>query len=265
MSAEQLIALEAAIAELATLYTVAKGFAALQARAEGELLPAVSRLGRHLRRLLRADQLSEPAVEAAAREIMALGSGWRAALEELHQSAVYQQTLAALAADRQDELATLIPRVVAGLSLVRPAPTLYIPVSPSSGRRLPGSSPFLSAAACAEQLLVLRAEGIAPESVAGEWWDRELVPIGCADTPAGLDSPIALRLDAADVPCALFAVPDEASYSIFTPCLRAPLTIVIAANATDEWWNAYEESYHAFRDVLQRELAARGCSVTVAE
>ena len=51
MSAEQLIALEAAQAELGTLYAVARSFTALHARAEAELLPHLVGLGRRLRGL----------------------------------------------------------------------------------------------------------------------------------------------------------------------------------------------------------------------
>jgi hypothetical protein len=63
---------------------------------------------------------------------------------------------------------------------------------------------------------------------------------------------------------ALFALVDEPTYRLFTPGLQAPLNVVLAADATDEWWQAYDESYAAFREALCRELATRGLEVSQA-
>ncbi len=265
MSAEQLIALEAAQAELGTLYLVACGFSALRTRAEAELLPRVDGLGRRLRRLLRTAQLSDDAVEAAAREVLELRSAWQADLERVRTSAVYQRALAALTEDRQDELRTLIPHVLAGLRLVSPAPPLYFPVSPSSGRRRPGSSPFLSPPECAERIVRLLAEGYEPEAGGTEWWEREFAFISCADHPAALETPISLRLASGDVRVGVFTANHDLGLRIFTPRLRAPMSIVLAADATDEWWEAYQDSYREFRTALERELTTRGYTVSVVE
>jgi hypothetical protein len=264
VSAEQLIALEAAVAELGALYAVAKGFTALHAGAETELLPRVIDLGSRLRRLVRGGHLTAEAIDSAAHEIVALGSEWRVALEQLRTSSVYQRALAALAADHQDELAQLIPQIFADLRLVRPAPTLYFPVSPSSGRRRPGSSPFLSAAACAEYIVQMLTEGIVPDSGGSEWWDTDLPFISGADAPSALDTPIALRLTG-PVQAAVFGVIDAPSFRIFTPRLCTDTSIVLAPEATDEWWEAYEDSYRSFRDTLHQELTTRGQTVTVGE
>ena len=263
MSAEQLIALEAAQAELGTLYVVARGFTALHTRAEAELLPQLASLASRLRRLVRTSDLTDNEIDAAAREISALRTRWRAELEEVHASTVYQRALAAVAADRQDEIASVIPQVLAGLHLVRPAPPLYFPVSPSSGRRRPGASPFLSAAECADSILHIVTDGYEPESGGNEWWERELPSIGCADSAAALETPIMLRVDASDVHVAVFGVGDDPGFRIFSPQMRAPFSIVLEADATDEWWEAYQDSYRTFRDALQRELAARGHRATI--
>jgi len=265
MSAEQLIGLEAAQAELGTLYAVARSFTALQARAEAELLPHLTGLGRRLRGLLRQARLTDGAVDLAAREIAAVRTTWQAELEQVRASAVYQRTLAAFAADRQEVLAELIPQVFAGMHLVRPVPSLYFPVSPSSGRRRPGISPFLSAAECADRILRIVDDGYESDSGATAWWDRELPSISCADRVAALETPIALCLAASDVRVVVFATSADASLRIFTPRLRAPLSIVLAAEATDEWWEAYQDSYREFRDALRRDLAARGQTVSVLD
>ena len=263
MSAEQLIGLEAAQAELGTLYTVARSFTALHVRAEAELLPHLTGLGRRLRGLVRQARLTDDEVDLAAREIVSMRTTWQAELERVRASAVYQRTLAAFAADRQEVLAELIPQIFAGMHVVRPAPSLYFPVSPSSGRRRPGASPFLSTAECADRILRIVDEGCEPDSGGTEWWDRELPSISCADSVAALETPIALCLAASDVPVVVFTTSDDASLLIFTPRLRAPLSIVLAAEATDEWWEAYQDSYREFRDALRRNLAARGQTVSV--
>jgi hypothetical protein len=262
MHAEQLIALEGALAELGTLYTVARTFAALQERAEATLLPRIVALGSKLRSLVRAGHLSEDALGAAAQEIVAVASEWRSELEQVHSSAVYQQALRAFAEDCQRELAQLIPRIFAGVRLISSAPALYFPISPSSGRCQPGSSPFLSPSKCADKIAAALSEGLGPEEGGTEWWERELPFIGCADTAATLETPIALRLAEADVRVSAFASSDDAGYRIYTARLRVPMSIVLAAEATDEWWQAYEESYRAFRDALRRELQSRGYEVT---
>ncbi len=258
VSAEQLIAIEAALGELSTLYAVARGFTALQARAESELFPSISALGRRLRGLLRTAQLTPEQIDAAAREMVALGSQWRVELEQVRAAAVYQQARAALAADRQAEIADLIPQIVAGVRRLHPAPPLYFPVSPSAGRRRPGASPFLSATECADRILRLLEEGITPEGGGTEWWECDLPFLSAADTPTALDTPVTLRLASPDSTLAVFAEADEPLVRIFTPRLRAPMSIVLAREATDEWWEAYEDSYHSFRDALREELAARG-------
>jgi hypothetical protein len=264
MSAEQLIALEAAQAELGTLYAAARSFAALHARAEADLLPHITGLGSRLRRLVRTTQLTDDAIDAAAREILLLRTTWRTELEQVRASVVYQRAVTAFATDQQDALAELIPHVFAGLRLVRPAPTLYFPVSPSSGRRRPGTSPFLSAAECADRILRGLADGLEPESSGTDWWDSELPALGCADSAASLETPIAVCLAASDVQVAVFTTSDEADLRIFTPRLHAPMSTVLAAEATDEWWEAYQDSYREFRDALQCELTARGHQAVIA-
>ena len=274
MSAEQLMALEAALGDLSTLYVAARQFTAIRERAETELLVGINMLASKLRRLLRAAELTDDAIALVSREILATAAHWHLQLEGVHTSATYQRTLAALAADDQTQLAALVPDIFAGLSVVHPSPSLYFPVSPASARRRgtspggtgsTGTRPFLSPRECAEKIQQLVVQGILPETGGSEWWERELAAIVGTDTPAALETPLALRLDAATVRVAVFGSPEEPSLRVFTPCLRAPFSIVVARSAPDEWWAAYEESYAAFRDALQRELATRGHRVSIWE
>jgi hypothetical protein len=263
VSAEQIIALEAALTDLSDLYSIARGFMALQARAEAELLPQLNAMGARLRHLVRTGHLDNAAIEGTATEILACATRWRTALDELRGSPAYQQAVHAVAGDRQAELAEVIPLVLARLRIVQPTPSLYFPVSPSAGRRRPGSSPFLSPSDCADKIMQLLADGIVSEPEAVDWWESELPSLTCADTPAGLGTPIALRLAAAEVRVAVFAETDAATLRIFTTRLRAPMSVLLARDATDEWWKAYQDSYRTFRDALQQQLMARGQTAAI--
>ena len=261
MSAEQLIALEAALTELSTLYTAARTFAALRNRAETVLLRQLLDLGSKLRHRLRTAQLSQADVDRAAQEILSLRAAWGAELEAVRASPVYRAAQAALAADRQEDLARLLPQVLAAIDVVQPPSTLFLPVSPSSGQRRPGASPFLSARQCAEHIAEMLATGLLVEETGSEWWERDWPCIVCADNPEALDTPIALRLERPDCRATVFAMNDEPTFRIFTRRLRAPMVVVLASEASDEWWQAYEDSYRVFHDALERELATRGVRV----
>ncbi len=256
MSAEQLIALEAALTELSVLYDTARLFNPLHDRAETELLPRLESLGSRLRALLRTAHLSQSEIDAAAHEILSLRAEWRTALEQVRASEMYRAARKALEANQQTDLARLLPRVFAGVEVVRP-PTLYFPISPATGQRRPGGSPFLGAADCAARIAQTLARGVEAEIVGSEWWERDWPCIICADDPEALETPIALRLMAADTQVSVFAFSDEPTLRLYTACVRAPMSVVLAADATDEWWLAYEESYAAFRDALKLELKAR--------
>jgi hypothetical protein len=261
VSAEQLIALEAALGELSAVYAVARSFVLLRIRAEEDWLPRLLEMGSRLRGLLRTARLSAAEVERAAEEILDLRARWRTALDQVRTSPAYQSALAAWAANDQDVLANVIPRVFAGVLIVQPTPTLFFPVSPSSGRRRPGSSPFLSVSECAQRVVQLLAAGVEPDRGGAEWWECELPYIAGADAPAALDTPISLRLAAPDCHVAVFGVADEPTFRIFTPRLQATMAVNLAPEATDEWWQAYEESFASFRQALRRELARGGVSV----
>ena len=204
MSAEQLIGLEAAQAELGTLYAVARSFTALHARAEVQLLPHLTALGSRLRGLLRQARLTDDEVDLAAREIVSVRTSGRQSWSRCaSRPSISARSLHSPRIGRRRSRSSS-PRSSPGCTVVRSAPSLYFPVSPSSGRRRPGTSPFLSTAECADRILRIVAEGYEPESDGTEWWERELPSISCAESVAALETPIALCLAASDVRVAVF-------------------------------------------------------------
>jgi hypothetical protein len=263
VSAEHLIALEAAVSELGDLYTTARGFVPLKDDAERALLPRVMELGRRLRHLLRGSRLTEGAVDEAAREIAELRAEWRARLDNLRASPLYRRAAETIAADRQQELPERLPQLLSGLRVVDPAPSLYFPVAVSSGRRRPQTSPFLSVRALTERTIAHLDQGLQPNTKGGDGWDSDLPSLPCAADPEALDSPVSLLLQAEDVRCSVFERTESFDLLLFTPHLKAPMSVVLAAEATDAWWDTHEESYTEFRDQLASELRQHDCPFQV--
>lgn len=265
MEAEHLIAFEAALAELSGLYLVAKDFRPLRARAESELLAAMAELGSRLRGFVRRGSLDDGVVDAAARDIAALRQEWRAALEDLRAGDVYQSCLSAYGAREHARLVTLIPLLFAECEHTPVPPPLSYPLSPSSGRRRPGNSPFLTPDACATRIAQLRDDGIVAEGSGTEWWETELVPLTLACDAAAFDTPVALRFEPGQMRAAVFQMGGGEIFRVYAPRLCAPFEVVLQHEVDDEWWQAFAGSYATWRDALAVELRAREIPVSVQQ
>ena len=258
---EHLIALEGAQAELGLLYAAARNLCDLHVRAERDWLARVSTLARQLRSLHRSGRLDTDAVEAVARDIATLRTEWRAALDAVRGSPPYQAALAAVQDDRQHDLAHLLPRVLFGVRPVAAPGALYFPIALASGRRRPGASPFPPPEEVATRIARRCNDGLVPDTTGTEWWERELVPLVCAASPHAFDTPVALRLDTAHCPVTVFGVDASNDLQIFTLRLQVPLTVVLAPEADDEWWEAQPVAYAVYRTVLGNALRAHGTAV----
>ncbi len=261
VQAESLIALEAAIAELGLLYAAARQFRELHEAAERDLLPQLNRLSRRLRAATRRDQLAQPELDEASREIIGVALQWRGALENLRRSAAYQEALHAFAANDQEALRRILPMLLRGITAIdTPSAPVYFEFS-ASRRRRSGTTPFLTPATCAEQISDLRNRGIEPESSGKEWWERDLPPLECSGTMDLLESVIALRVD--HLPATLFTSEAGTGLMLFSPRLQASFAVVVAATPNDEWWEANALPYPQFRAELLERLHSAG--VTTAE
>lgn len=256
MSAEPLVALEGAIAELGDLLDLVRRFTPLQEEAERDFHPAIAELGRDLRRRMRRRELDDAAVEEATRRILGLQAGWSARLGDLRTSATCEQARAALDPPGQEGLDRLLPALFADLHPVRPPRDLFFPFQPSSGRRRPGTSPFLSPAECADRLAQLRQDGL-PAPAGTTWWERDFPCLeGALDGPA-TEAPIWLRVAAEDLPPA-FTIGHTPAARIYVRRLQAPLRIGLAEEVEDEWWQAYHGSFRTFAEALRKELKRLG-------
>lgn len=265
VDAERLVALEAALAELGGLYTAARNFTALEAKADKDLLPRLTRLSARLRALHRGSGISEEDIDAASRDVIELRAGWLAALDTIRASALFRDARRAFDADDQEALARLIPQIFAGFER-KPAPAVArFGVSAAVRRRGPGTSPFLSPEACAEKIADTVAEGVAPHVTADDWWLIELPSLHLADSLPDLDTPFAVSLPASEITAVVFATDVEVGYRIFTPRLEGTFAVEIASTVDDEWWQAFEQPYEDFRAQLETELASRGIACTLVD
>lgn len=265
MDAERLVALEAALAELGGLYTTARNFAPLEPRAENELLPQLTALAARLRVLHRTDRMSQADIDAASREILDLRASWQSALQGVREMPTYRAAVDAHGRDDQAALARLIPRIFAGIQVVEPATQLYFGISAAIRRRGPGTSPFLSAEACADKIASTVREGLAPRPEGGDWWDTDLPSLSCVDTATALDTPFGVRLDGRALRATLFGSDNDLGYRLYTPRLTGAFGVVIAHEAEDEWWQAFEQPYREFRQDLGMRLTARGVEFELNE
>lgn len=259
MSAEEIIALETAVRDLARLYESAVLFAALRQRAEEELFPRMSRLGALLRQHLRDTRLGPSQIQATAAELHELTGQWRAAIESTRADPTYTSAVSAFRSDDQDTLGQLLPRLFAGLTWTPPPAALYYPVSLAAPRRRPGAPPFLTPEAAAEKAAAYR-DGIDPIPASDAWWDQDLPFVSLGDDPTSLDAPLLLELDLGNRPLSVFTTDTELTLRVYTPRLRAPFSAYLAKEPDDEWWEA-AGSYAEFRQQLRAELAARAIEV----
>lgn len=263
MSAEQLIGFEAALHELGVLSEAARRFAPLHAAAEADLLPRLREIGALLRSALRRDQWDEALVDAVAREIVVLRDRWQAELEMVRAGAVYRQALAAWKTDRLDELADVVPVLMADARRVADPPVLFAGVPVTTGRRRPGADALAAADECANRIAEYGRDGIESGGGTGPWWDVELAGVYFVDDPDALETPVALRIDTAGCRVPVFTDGTESGFCVYARTLRVPFSVTLPATVEDEWWAVFEGAYDRFRAALVERLRARGIPADV--
>lgn len=254
MAVEELIGLEAATSELGSLYAVARQFSALRAPAEDRLLPRIRAVSAGLRKHLRDRSLEGAAVDAAAREIAALRAEWREKLDAVREGGTYRQALDASASGDSETLAALLPQIFAGLQRTVAPASLFLPVPIASHDRKPGTRPFVAESACAEKIASYRRLGVPVPTNGEDWWDTDFPYAVLFDDPEVLEAPVQVRFDGKDVDLPVFSVENELALRCYTASLRLPFSVSLQEQASDEWWEAFADTYGTYRDTLKREL-----------
>jgi hypothetical protein len=256
MSVEHLIGLETAMAELGSLYTVARRFKTLHVAAETELLPRTRELAAELRSKVRHGSLIETAVEEAARYIAELRADWEQRLNTVRESEPYQRALSAWRGEASDQLTDLLCKVIAGLVPVSRPPTIFIGFSVTVHHKGSPSQHFQPVERCAARVASCAAEGIPAEPVGSSWWDEELTYLQAVDDPSVFETPVSLRIDPAQMSSPVLKHESEPGFRIYAyQRLRVPFSVVLQREATDEWWEATDQPYEEFRDALLHKLA----------
>jgi hypothetical protein len=262
VGARELIGLEAAIAELGSLYVAAKEFAPLRTAADQELRLGTEKIASELRAHVRHDTLDAAVLDRTAARVAELRDHWQRALEDLRASPLYRQACDAWRDGDVARLGELLPRVFADVQTVAPPSHLYFDV-PLASRHGGGSSPFLSADEAASRIRTWRNEGLTT-SQRGEWWRTDL---GFVELVADLDlleSSVGLRFDGASLPAdVLTSGGDDHLYRLYGSRIRAPFSVVVREESDDAWWDAAESSYEEFRDELASRLRAAGLAVAI--
>ncbi len=257
METDYLIALDTAHAELGDLYVLARRFRALRDDADRDLLAKITDLGLQLRKLCRHAELTEATIEEHARQVQSVRREWLDRIDAVKDSAPYRAASAAYEANAQQELARVLPAVVAGIEIVDPVPDLYFGVRVSRPRRGPGSPPFVDSATCVERVLERVRDGLQPPAD-DELGFAHLTP---GEDPESLDSPVSLRLAPSASSPALFRSTDDFDLHVYTPSLAGPFTPALCLEFEDPWWRTNDESYEEFRQRVAEGLGERGCDV----
>lgn len=263
MSADYFIALDHIQAELGDLYTEARGFRALEASAEVDLLPALTNAGMQLR-ALRRRSFAEKEIAAAAALLQRLRDEWTTKLEDVRNGDLYQEAVGAYRADDQSGLARILPEVFSGLERPRErVGHVCFGIRISAPHRRGTDPPFLTPTEAAARIVSRAAAGFQPG-------DRDesalaLRPIPCTVDPSDLDTPVALALPRDAVGAALFFRANDAQWLVYRPHVSGSFRALVARSWTDDWWDVNDLSYAQFRDALIAQLNSQGFPVAFSD
>lgn len=263
MSADYFIALDHIQAELGDLYTEARRFRALEARADADLLPAITRAGMHLR-ALRRRAFAEHEIAAAAATLQQLRDHWTGQIQEVRNGSLYQEAVRAYRDDDQPNLARLLPEVFSGIERNHDlVAQLCFGVRVSVPRRRGTDPPFLTPTECVANIISRAESGFRPGDP--EESAIALRPIACASDPKDLDTPVALALPSAAVGSALFFRTSDAQWLVYSQRVCGPFRAIVARSWEDDWWDVNELPYPQFRDEIVALLHSRGFPVALSD
>jgi len=247
--------LEAAIADVGALLVRAEKYRRGTDSEGAALRREALALGDAARRLHRHDALDEPTAERMLAAVAALTERIRALLAAIRHDPDYRTAVAAHAAGDQRTLTRLLPAIFDGLDPVAPPPALFRAVTwRHRGRVRPATDVTAEVLRTREEGLV--AEGDDPSPGV----DPELGAVLFRDTPPA-DDPVVLRLLASALPVPTYRLADTGDYLAYSPRLRAPFDVLLAADLPAGETDATPFDWPRYRHELTAALGAAGVPV----
>ena len=249
--------LESAVADVGALLVRAEKYRRATEADGVRLRQHALALGDAARRLHRRDGFDAATVTTLLEEAHALADRLRALVAAVRASAPYRDAVAAHATGDEATLARVLPEIFAGLEPASRRGPLFAPLPWLRRGRLRPVDELTA------ELVGMARDGLPAE---GDDLSRGVDP----DLPAVVlgatapEEPVVLRLAAEDVRGPLHRLAESGEHLVHVPCLRAPLTVVLAADfAPDEQLRVElaPEDYARHRDALAAALAAAGIAI----
>jgi hypothetical protein len=243
------------------------GRAAQQARRYRALVatvaePAFDRalaIGTTIRQSLRDPERQQREAAHAAEELEAVRQRCERAIDDVHDSTVYQAALTAVTAGAVNDVTRLAPAIFDQVEPFPDAALLYSPLPIAGG---PPGAHFIPPSECAARILAIASEGLIAASPPPELGADERIPaIVLADEHDVAESPLTLVLDAHALPVPVCRLAGSNVALFYAARLHVPFRVRTAAAVSDEWWAIRPDAYREYVDELGAALIASGITV----
>ena len=248
------------ITDLGRCYARARRYRAIAAECEERFLGRALAIGSVLRVHARAVGADSLVAGDAVRELTQLIADCDAAIQGVHDSATYRAARCAWDEGRFLDVAAQAAAIFDAVVPDAAATTLYVPVAVTSDTRR--GDHFLPAPVLVERIVALLRDGIPRSDPPPEIGaDERLGVVMLEDDAETTGSPVALAIEAESLPLPRFRLEPAGEVLVYTPRLRVPARVRLAAGVSDEWWAIRPDAYARYATALTEELAACGVGV----
>jgi hypothetical protein len=249
-----------AITEVADCHLRGRRYRMIAAFCEREVLEPALAIGSEVRLTHRRGGPARERATAMLDELRRLKDACESAIAGVHASAPYRVLVDAWNGGRHGDVAAAAPGVFTAVESYPRCPIVYHPIIVATRRA--GAEHFITPVACAESIARVAREGIAPARALDLGADEAVQAVALSDGFETLETPIAVAIDPAVVGVPMCRVVPVGDALVYTPLLRVPWHVRVAAAATDEWWAVRPEAYRDYVQELKAELAARRIALT---
>jgi len=249
-----------AITEVADCHLHGRRYRSIAAFCEREVLEPALAIGSEVRCAHRRGGPARERAAAMIEELRRLKGACESAIAEVHASASYRVLVEAWNGGRHRDVAAAAPAVFTAVEPYPRCPTVYHPVVVATRRA--GAEHFIAPVDCADSIARVAREGIAPARALDLGADETVQAVALSDDFDTLETPIALAIDPAAVGLPMCRVTPAGDALVYTPLLRAPWHVRVAAAVSDEWWAVRPEAYRDYVAELKSELDTRRITLT---